>query len=299
MYTIESLAARPSGTSQLASPGVLGVVSIHGVETRQGQALGCTPPTIPPMEILYQDEHFIAVNKPAGLLVHRTNIDRHEKHFALQRVRDRVGRRVFPVHRLDKPVSGVLLFALDPETARRMADGFAGNTVEKTYVAVVRGFTPEQGLIDYALGEQPDKMKDSLAGRGKPAQHAVTAYRSMAVAELPFPVGRYETARYSLLQITPRTGRTHQIRRHMKHIFHPVIGDTTHGDGKHNRFFREQVGCRRLLLSATRLAFAHPRTGAAVEISARLDEEFGRALAACTGFVESVRRLCGPGPAER
>lgn len=251
------------------------------------------------MEILYQDEHLIAVNKPAGLLVHRTNIDRHEKHFALQRVRDRIGRRVFPVHRLDKPVSGVLLFALDAMTARRMADGFAGNTVEKTYVAVVRGFAPEQGLIDYALEEQPDKMKDSLAGRCKPARDAVTAYRRMAVAELAFPVGRYETARYSLLEVRPRTGRTHQIRRHMKHVFHPVIGDTTHGDGKHNRFFRAQVGCRRLLLSATRLAFAHPHTAAAVEINARLDEDFSRALAACPGFLYEVKGLCGPGPAER
>lgn len=188
------------------------------------------------MDILYRDDTLVAVNKPAGLLVHRSAIDHHETRYALQIVRDQLGRRVYPVHRLDKPTSGILVFALDQDTARRMTKLFAEGAVEKTYLAVVRGYTDEAGTIDYALEEQLDRMTDNKALRDKPAQPAVTHYRRLGIAELPFAVGRYPTARYSLLRVSPKTGRKHQIRRHMKHIFHPVVGDTSHGDGRHNAF---------------------------------------------------------------
>ncbi|MGD8938473.1 MAG: tRNA pseudouridine(65) synthase TruC [Gammaproteobacteria bacterium] len=226
------------------------------------------------MQILYHDEYFVAVNKPAGLLVHRSRIDKHETRFALQIVRDAIGRRVYPVHRLDKPTSGILLFALQPDAAAAMMSLFEAAQVEKTYVAVVRGYTDEHGEIDYPLQERLDKMTDALADQNKPAKPAVTRYRRLAAIELPISVGRYQTSRYSLLQATPLAGRKHQIRRHMKHIFHPIIGDTTYGDGVHNKMFREQFACHRLLLHAQSLAFPHPYLNRPVNISAPLDNDF-------------------------
>lgn len=226
------------------------------------------------LQVLYQDEHFIAVNKPSGLLVHRSELDRLETRFALQVVRDQIGRRVYPVHRLDKPTSGVLLFALHAEAARKMMVVFQNNKIVKTYTAVVRGYTEEQGIIDYPLKEQLDKIADRKAQQNKAAQAAVTQYRRLDSVELPFPVGRYSTARYSLLSITPRTGRKHQIRRHMKHIFHPIVGDTTHGDGKHNEFFRQQFDCHHLLLAATGLSLPHPYSGEQLSITAVPDGGF-------------------------
>ena len=241
------------------------------------------------LEILYQDDCLVAVNKPAGLLVHRSLIDKHETRFAMQMVRDQIGQRVYPVHRLDKPTSGVLLFALDSDTARRMTERFATAEVQKRYQAIVRGYTDEQGVIDYPLKEELDKMTDAKADQNKQAQPAITEYLRLATVELPFPVGRYATARYSLLQVTPKTGRKHQIRRHMKHIFHPIVGDTTYGDGKQNQFFRNQFNCHRLLLAATYLTFEHPVTAAKVEIHAPVDEQFAGLIEAL-GWRETYTR---------
>jgi len=230
------------------------------------------------MEIIYLDKYFVVVNKPSGLLVHRSEIDRHETRFALQMVRDMIGQRVYPVHRLDKPTSGVLLFALSPDDATAMMHLFASGSVKKRYLAVVRGYTPECGNIDYALKEQLDRMTDRKVRKDKPAQSALTLYQRLATVELPHAVGRYPTSRYSLLEVTPKTGRKHQIRRHMKHIFHPLVGDTTHGDGKHNQFFRAQFECHRLLLSAVSLSFDHPLTGEKTTLNAPLDESFTRVM---------------------
>lgn len=235
------------------------------------------------LNILYHDDRLIAIDKPAGLLVHRSLIDRHETRFAVQLLRDQIGRRVYPVHRLDKPTSGVLLFALSEDAARRMGAIFDGDGVHKTYLAVVRGYTQESGHIDYPLREEPDRMTDALAEADKPAQPAITDHRRLATLELPVTDGRHPTSRYSLLAVTPRTGRRHQIRRHLKHIFHPVIGDTTHGDGRHNRIFREHLHCRRLLLMALELRFPHPDSGTELRIRAPLDAEFAR-IAALFGW---------------
>ena len=231
-----------------------------------------------PPAILFQDDWLVAVNKPAGLLVHRSAVDRAETRFALQLVRDQIGRRVYPVHRLDRPTSGILLLALDAETARRLGGQFSGGAIEKTYLAVVRGYTDTAAVIDYALREQHDAMTDALADPDKAAQAAVTGYRRLATVELPYAVGRYSSARYSLLELKPRTGRKHQIRRHLKHIFHPIIGDTTHGDGRHNRLFRDRLGSHRLLLAATGLEFVHPHSGQRLRIDAPLQADFGRLL---------------------
>ena len=226
------------------------------------------------MDILYQDDHLIAVNKPAGLLVHRSKIDRQETRFALQMIRDQVGRRVYPVHRLDKPTSGVLVFAFSPEMARLLTEAFARRAVTKTYLAVVRGYIDAHGVIDYPLKERFDKTTDARARRDKPAQPAVTVYRRLAQVEVPVAVGRYPTSRYSLVEARPETGRMHQIRRHMKHIFHPIIGDGKHGEGRHNRFFSTRYGSNRLLLAATELSFTHPFSQKALRLVAPLDGPF-------------------------
>lgn len=232
------------------------------------------------MEILYRDEWLVAVYKPAGMLVHRSRIDPRETQVALQVVRDRLGQWVYPVHRLDKPVAGVLLMALSPDAARVMGDRFTQASVFKSYLAVVRGYTAERGSIDYPLREQLDVTTDAGADPNKPAQRAVTEYERLASVELPLSVGRYPTARYSLLRVMPRTGRKHQIRRHLKHIFHPLIGDTTYGDGRHNQLFRQHFTCARLLLLAQRLRFTHPVTRAEVTVEATPDAEFQSMLAA-------------------
>ena len=234
------------------------------------------------MQILFRDDYFVAVNKPAGLLVHRSRIAAQETRFAMQLVRDMIGQHVFPLHRLDKPTSGVLLFALQAQTATDMMKIFEAGEVEKTYLAVVRGHIDETGVIDSPLKEEHDKMTDALADQEKPAQAAITAYRRLATVELPFAVGRYNHSRYSLISANPLTGRKHQIRRHMKHIFHPIIGDTTHGDGKHNIAFREHLNCRRLLLHALELSFLHPYVKSPVCIRAPLD-----------GAITSVLSLMG------
>ncbi|MDP2793811.1 MAG: pseudouridine synthase [Sulfurisoma sp.] len=226
------------------------------------------------LDILYRDDHLIAIDKPAGLLVHRSDIDRHETRFAVQLLRDQIGRRVQPVHRLDKGTSGVLLFAFDPDITRELSRQFENNEVDKTYLAVVRGWPPESGLIDHALSRQHDdydrrkSLRDGRTLPGAEAQPAATRYRRLATIELPFAVDRYPTSRYALIELQPLTGRHHQLRRHMKHISHPIIGDATHGKGRHNRFFQSEFGCGRLLLACVSIVFRHPVTGQKVSVTA-------------------------------
>jgi tRNA pseudouridine65 synthase len=232
------------------------------------------------LPVLYLDKYLVAVNKPSGLLVHRSAIDRYENENAMKMVRDQLGQWVYPMHRLDKSTSGILVFALDKETARRMTQSFSDKTVSKSYLAVVRGFAKETESIDYPLKERHDKLTDQQADKDKPGQEAVTEYRRLATVELPHAVGRYATARYSLIRAMPLTGRNHQIRRHMKHVFHPVIGDTTYGDGKQNEFFRTRFNCRRLLLHAREIEFIHPYLGQQLHIEAPLDHAFNALLSA-------------------
>ncbi len=230
--------------------------------------------TIERLEIIFQDEYIVAINKPSNLLVHRSWIDKDETRFAIQILRDQIGQYVYPVHRLDKPTSGVLLFALSKEVARSLSEQMQEGIFKKEYLAVVRGYTDESGEIDYALKEVLDKMTDSKADQDKDAQEAVTLYEKLQEVELPFSVGRYETTRYSFLRLKPQTGRKHQLRRHMKHILHPIVGDTKYGRGEHNRFFREQFNCHRLLLHASSLSIFHPVSKEHLILEASLDETF-------------------------
>ena len=238
----------------------------------------------PPLEILYQDQWLVAVNKPAGMLVHRSFLDKHETEFVMLRLRDQIGQHVFPLHRLDRPTSGVLLFGLSSEIARLM--GEQQHLWQKTYLAVVRGHLKEALLLDYALKEQHDAIGDKFARSDKAAQSAQTAMWPLQHVELPFAVGRYATARYSLLALQPLTGRKHQLRRHCEHLFHPIIGDTTHGDGKHNQLFRQQFNCARLLLHAARLSFNHPLSGERLHLSAPWRDFAAYLLQICFTFTE-------------
>jgi tRNA pseudouridine65 synthase len=230
------------------------------------------------LEILYQDRHLVAINKPSGLLVHRSPIDKRETAFALQLVRDQIGQFVYPVHRLDKPTSGVLLFALSSEVARNLSEQFKAHEIQKEYLAVVRGYTQEEELIDYDLKVILDKKADRDRAKDKEPQEAKTFYKRLATVELPYPVSRYPVARYSLLKLLPKTGRKHQLRRHMKHILHPIVGDTNYGRNEHNRLFREKFDIHRLLLHATKLSITHPITAVDLEIKAPMDEVFQRAF---------------------
>ena len=222
------------------------------------------------LNILYRDDNTIAVDKPPGMLVHRSWIAEEDTLFLLQTLRDQIGQRVYPIHRLDRPTSGVILFALSSEAARNMCGVFELREVRKEYLAIVRGYTDEKGHIDYPLREEPHK----------PEQQAITDYERIARVELPIAMGRYNTTRYSLVRVTPVTGRMRQIRKHFHHIFHPLIGDTSHGEGRHNRLFREQFNCHRLLLHAHRLTLPHPDTGVPLTIEAPLPVEFTQLFAA-------------------
>ncbi|WP_159565823.1 tRNA pseudouridine(65) synthase TruC [Budvicia diplopodorum] len=220
------------------------------------------------LDILYQDEHLIAVNKPSGWLVHRSWLDRNEKVVVMQTVRDQIGQHVFTVHRLDRPTSGVLLMALSSEVAHRLSLQFEQHQINKVYHAVVRGYVDESGTIDYALVEELDKVADKFAKEEREAQQAVSHYKTLSLAEAPIAVGRYTSARYSLVELNPETGRKHQLRRHMAHISHPIIGDSRHGDLRHNRALAEHFDCPRLMLHASHLALNHPVTAQPLVISA-------------------------------
>lgn len=210
------------------------------------------------LTIIYQDEYLVAIDKPSGLLVHRSLIDKRETRFAMQILRDQIGQHVYPVHRLDRPTSGVLIFALSADIARLLSEQLTHREVEKSYLAIVRGYIHEDGVIDYPLKEKLDKIADRQADKNKAAQDAVTYYQPLCQYELPYAVGRYNTARYSLVRLVPKTGRKHQLRRHMAHIRHPIVGDTTHGDGRQNKFLRHQYHFDRLGLVCHRMVIKHP-----------------------------------------
>ncbi|PHV12842.1 pseudouridylate synthase [Chitinimonas sp. BJB300] len=229
--------------------------------------------------ILHHDAQLIAIHKPSGLLVHRSEIDRRETRFALQEVRDQIGQRVHAIHRLDKGTSGVLLFGLDADSARAVSRQFEAGTVQKRYLAIVRGWPTDEGEINYPLSRQYDdyeRQPDTIA----PPQEALTRYRTLACITLPHSVDRYPSSRYALVALDPVTGRKHQLRRHLKHIAHPIIGDATYGKGQHNRLFTQLYGSQRLLLACTELSFIHPASGIPVKIVAPLGDDFANLILA-------------------
>ncbi|MBC5773376.1 pseudouridylate synthase [Pontibacter sp. KCTC 32443] len=221
------------------------------------------------LDIIFEDAHYVAINKPHGLLVHRTRIAEEKKEFALQMLRDQLGHKVYPIHRLDRGTSGVLLFAKTPEAAAPLVKLFEERETRKVYYAIVRGYILEEATIDNPI--RPDKDHQH-----KEAQDAITNYKRIATVELPIPVGRYATARYSLVQVQPETGRMHQIRKHFAHIRHYIIGDKKHGDWRHNKMFLEELNSSSMLLHSSDLYFVHPFTNKQIHINAPLSANMSR-----------------------
>lgn len=217
------------------------------------------------LEIIYQDQHLVAINKPNGLLVHRSPIAADASEFALQMLRDQIGQHVFPIHRLDRKTSGVLLFSLDKETAKLVQVEFLENRVSKKYLAIVRGFFPEKIEVDYPLTNDRNKKQD-----------AVTYFYNNKHTEVEIPFGKHPTSRYSLIEAFPKTGRQHQIRKHLNHLRHPIIGDRPHGCNKQNKLFKEKWNMMTMLLHAQELKFKHPYENQEVILQASLNEEFLR-----------------------
>jgi tRNA pseudouridine65 synthase len=213
--------------------------------------------SLPDVPLLHRDDRLVVVNKPSGVAVHR-GMSR-ERIVVLQLVRNLLGRHVYPVHRLDRATSGALLLALDPGTARLLQEQWESGGVEKRYLALVRGIPPEEGVIDSPVPRSP----------GGPRVPAVTEFRRLAIFE-----------RYALMEARPLTGRLHQIRRHFKHISHPLIGDVRYGKGEHNRLFRDRFGLHRLALHAMSLEFDHPATGDRLRIVAPMPEDLAGVLRA-------------------
>jgi len=217
------------------------------------------------LEIVFQDDHLIAINKPHGLLVHRSSIANDAKEFALQLLRDQVNRHVSPVHRLDRKTGGLLLFAFEKDVEIAMHQQFQNGQVIKKYLAVLRGYAPDQLDIDYPLAKENGTI-----------QEAFTSFVTLKRAEIDVAFGKHETSRYSLVEATPTTGRMHQLRRHFAHIFYPIIGDRKHGCNKQNKFFKEQWEMTTMLLHASELIFTHPVTGEGIHLKAPVQEEFLR-----------------------
>lgn len=219
------------------------------------------------LEIVYQDDHLIAINKPHGLLVHRSSIANDAKEFALQLLRDQVNRHVSPVHRLDRKTGGLLLFAFEKDVEIAMHQQFQAAEVKKKYLAVLRGHAPDQMDIDYPLAKENGTM-----------QEAFTSFITLKRAELNVPFGKFQTSRYSLVEASPTTGRMHQLRRHFAHIFYPIIADRKHGCNKQNKFFKEQWEMTTMLLHASELTFLHPVTKQEVHLKANVQAEFLRVM---------------------
>ncbi len=218
-----------------------------------------------PLEVIFESEDLIAINKPHGLLVHRTKIARDANVFALQLLRDQTGMKLYPVHRLDRKTSGVLLFAKSVEVHKQVRQLFETRKVQKTYLAILRGFAPSKGIINYSLTHE-NKI-----------QEAITHYECLEYFEIPVSSGKYPTSRYSLVKLCPETGRFHQLRKHMAHILHPIIGDRPHGCNKQNRFWKERFNMTYMLLHASQLSF-QSLNNSYIFISAFPSSQFVRVL---------------------
>lgn len=233
-------------------------------------AEGSGPGPGPRLRVLHVDERVAVVDKPPGLMVHDSALARGEDDFAADRLRAQFARPVFLVHRLDRATSGCLLLAFDREAASLLGRALMAHEIRRGYLAVCRGWPAEAAFtVDHPLD----------GGPGKPLKKpATTDFACLARAEAGWPSQGFATARYALLRAWPRSGRFRQIRRHLKHASHHLVGDTSHGDGRHNREFRMR-GVRRMLLHAETIAFAHPGDGRPLRISAPVEGEFLRALA--------------------
>ncbi|HAN97904.1 MAG TPA: tRNA pseudouridine(65) synthase TruC [Planctomycetaceae bacterium] len=237
-----------------------------------------------PIEIVHQDEHLIAVFKPAGLMVHRGPMSGPDEPVLLQTLRDQIGAYLYPVHRLDRPTAGLILFGLTSEGAKRLGDLFETRQVRKTYEALVRGWVTESGEIDRPLRSGPEDQATTQEASDGPERAAVTRYRPRRRFETPWPIGEFPTSRFTHLELEPLTGRWHQLRRHLNHLAHPILGDHRHGDHRWNQAFFATTGVYRMLLTAVRLEFPHPFDGRPMRLEVGRGTESDAALAKLEPF---------------
>jgi tRNA pseudouridine65 synthase len=231
-----------------------------------------------PLQILYEDQNYVAIHKPAGLLVHPSKIDSHERITVVQMLREHLKKQIFPVHRLDKPTSGVMIFALNSNAAEKLASQFRQNQVQKKYISLVRGHFKREQLLDYPLKEELDAIADKNSSSNRPAKQAQTFLQPVEQVEIPVMVDRYPTTRYSLVFAFPKTGRKHQIRRHLRHLNHPIIGDVAHGCGEHNKYFENRFQKRRLFLSCLQMTFFHFELNQTITVQSEICEDFKRVI---------------------
>jgi tRNA pseudouridine65 synthase len=219
------------------------------------------------LSIVFEDEQLVVIDKPNGLLVHRSKIARDAKEFALQILRDQLGQYVYPIHRLDRKTSGLLLFTKKKENLNLYKQRLSHPKTNKEYVALVRGYFPDEMTLNHPLLDEKGKLKE-----------AVTHFKCIERYEIPFQTGKHGTSRYSLINALPETGRMHQIRRHLNHLRHPIIGDRPHGCNKQNRFFLAQWGLKNMLLHAEKLALYNPKQNSYQNFSTTKPPEFIRIL---------------------
>lgn len=221
----------------------------------------------PILPVIFEDEYLVAINKPHNLLVHRTKIAEEKTHFAVQILKKQLGFWVSPCHRIDRKTSGVLLFAKTKEAHAAMSQKFSKNEISKKYFTLVRGFVPDSGHCDRPLENEKGKL-----------QEALTHFKCIQQIELPIAVSRYPTSRYSLVEVCPQTGRTHQIRIHFAQMRHYIIGDKTHGECKQNKMFETKFGLDTMLLHAAEISFLHPVYNQNVVIKATINQSFATIL---------------------
>lgn len=219
------------------------------------------------IEILYQDNDIVAINKAHGIAVHPSKMHKYDTDFAMQSLRDYLGQKVYPAHRLDKKTSGILLFALNEEMNSRLQQMFMNNEMNKVYHALVRGFLKENGIIDYPLTNNSGKEQESI-----------THYEVLNNFEINLEHGKFQTSRYSLLNLKPETGRFHQLRKHLAHLRHPIINDRPHGCNKQNKLWKEQLHHDTMLLQAKILSFKHPLTSELIIIKSPYSIQFEKAF---------------------
>lgn len=216
------------------------------------------------LDTLFRDDYILIINKPTGLLTHRSKLS-SDRDSVVDQLKQSFQSAPSPVHRLDRATSGLIICAFDSETASILGDSFSSGAVHKKYEAVVRGYTEPLGEIDRPLSKD---------GEGE-LQESFSEFRRLGTCEIPVANNKYKTSRYSHIEVSPRTGRFHQIRRHMAGIGHPIVGDTSHGDLRHNRLIANYWGNDRLLLHCRSLEFLHPRTGEKMFVQTELPNSMG------------------------
>jgi tRNA pseudouridine65 synthase len=231
-----------------------------------------------PLQILYRDEHYVAVFKPAGLIVHRSKLTLPHEPVLMQALRDQIGQFLYPVHRLDRPTAGLVIFGLSRPSAGRLGQLFIDRQVDKYYQALVRGFVEPEFSINRPLREKFGEEWEPGSTENNPLQNAETHFRRIEQFEAPWPTPEFESTRYSLLEIKPVTGRWHQIRRHLNHVAKPVIGDHRHGDHRYNQLVYNRSGVYRMLLTALRVDFRHPFTGEMLAITTGRGSQFDHVI---------------------